>query len=293
MVLSAAVFWGLNGIATKVLYRDVHVDAFELLVARGLFTLPLFALLALAARPPHSPSAAEWRRLLLIGLCYGPIACGFLALGAQYTSGAHISFLFSLAPPLTAVVGGLILRERVTPVHLTALGLGLAGAALLATTHSATGSSLVGDLYMLVQVVGLCGTFVITRSLGRRYNALFVTGIFGAVGMLGIVVVGALGGGAAGMLQVASDPASAAWFFGEIVIGLSVYSQLAQTWALRSLTAVTTSVLASYGALIVGTVGALTILGERISVTGIVAGGLIALALGLALVPTPASSRAG
>jgi drug/metabolite transporter (DMT)-like permease len=284
--LSAAFFWGLNGTVSKVLYRDAGFDAFQLLAARGLWTLPIFALLAVIARPERGPSAADWRRIIALGLCYGPVACGFLAASAQFTSGAHISLLFSLAPPLTAVAGGWLLRERIDPIRVVALGVGLGGAILLASTRSATGSSPLGDLFMLVQIVGITGTFIITRSLGRRHNALFLSGMYGAIGMLGILAIGVLGGGSGGVMRALQDPPTALMFFGEIVFGLSVYSQVAQSYALRALAAGTTSVLASYGSLVVGVVSSLILLHERVTLPGIVAGAMIALALALALVPT-------
>ena len=51
--------------------------------------------IAYLARPEILPGPADLRRFALLGFCYGPLACGFLALGAQYTSGAHVSLLFS------------------------------------------------------------------------------------------------------------------------------------------------------------------------------------------------------
>src|SRR6202042_3057541 len=111
-ILTGAIFWGMNGIASKLLYRDANFDAFGLIAARGAWPFPIFPPLASLPRPDRPLAAAEWRRFIAIGFCYGPIACGFLALGAQYTSGAHVSLLFSLAPPLTAVLGGGLPRQR-------------------------------------------------------------------------------------------------------------------------------------------------------------------------------------
>jgi drug/metabolite transporter (DMT)-like permease len=284
-VLTAAVFWGLNGIASKLLYRDAHFDALGLIAARGVWSLPIFLTMAYAARPERLPGAADLRRLGMLGFCYGPIACGFLALGAQYTSGAHVSLFFSLAPPLTAVLGAAMLRERINALRALALAIGLAGAVLLATTRSATGSSLLGDALLIVQISGIAGSLVLTRSFGRRYSAVFLTGVFGSIGMAGIAFAGILGGGAHTILDVWRDPATALWFFGEIVLGLSIYSQVAQAYALRALGAGTTAVLASYGSLIVGLVAAIVILHERLAPAGIVAGMLMAVSLGLALVP--------
>jgi drug/metabolite transporter (DMT)-like permease len=284
-VLSAAVFWGLNGIASKLLYRDAHFDALGLVAARGTWSFPIFVAMAYLGRPARMPDAGDLRRFAALGLCYGPIACGFLALGAQYTSGAHVSLLFSLAPPLTAVLGGLLLRERVDRLRVVALTIGLAGAILLASTRSATGSGLAGDLLLMVQITGIALSIVLTRSFGRRYNAFFLTGCYGAIGMAALAIAGFVGGGASTIVQTWRDPATAWWFFGEIVLGLSIYGQVAQSYALRALGAGTTAVLAAYGSLIVGLIGALTILHERIAPAGYVATALVAVSLGLALVP--------
>jgi len=288
-VLSAAVFWGLNGIASKLLYRDAHFDALGLVAARGTWSLPIFAVMAYAARPARMPNTADLLRFVALAFCYGPIACGFLALGAQYTSGAHVSLLFSLAPPLTAVLGGVLLRERVDRLRVLALAIGLAGAVVLASTRSATGSGLGGDLLLMVQITGIAFSVVITRSLARRYNALFLTGFYGALGMAELALAGIAGGGAPAIVQTWRDPATALWFFGEIVLGLSIYGQVAQSFALRRLGAGTTVILAGYGSLVVGLCGALTILHERIAPAGLVATALIAVSLGLALVPVRAA----
>jgi drug/metabolite transporter (DMT)-like permease len=181
------------------------------------------------------------------------------------------------------VVGGVLLRERVDRLRVVALAIGLAGAVLLASTRSATGSSLGGDLLCMVQLVGIAFAVVITRSLALRYNALFLTGVFGTLGMAGIAIIGMAAGGAPTIVQTWRDPETAVWFFGEIVLGLSIYSQFAQSYALRVLPAGTTAMLSSYGSLIVGLAGAIVILHERLAPAGIVAAVLIAISLGLAI----------
>jgi drug/metabolite transporter (DMT)-like permease len=299
--LSAAVFWGLNGVATKLLYRDAHLDAFGLLAARGFWALPIFLVLVFAARGEGRPRPRDLLLLVVMGIVYGPVSNGFIAYGAQYTSAAHISMLISLTPPLTVVIGGLALRERVDALRLTALAVGMLGAVLLASSRSTTGSSAFGDACLLAQVLGIAAGVVIVRALAPRYNALFLTGSYGALGMLGNIAIGTAGGGAGTILRVVGDPTTAAWFFGEIVIGLTIYAQVAQSYALRTIGAGTVSLLSSYGSLAIGIVGSLVILGERIAPSGIVAGALIAVALGLALVPArrppahpnSAGSRAG
>ena len=69
------------------------------------------------------------------------------------------------------------------------------------------------------------------------------------------------------------------------VIGLSIYGQFAQAFALRYLSAGTTGLVSSYGTLVVGVIGAVMLLHEQIAASGYVAGALLAIALALGLVP--------
>ncbi len=74
-IFSAAVFWGGNAIASKILYlpENAHFDAPGLFVARAAWSLPVFALIALLAQPkaPTQPArlarAGRHRRLLRAG----------------------------------------------------------------------------------------------------------------------------------------------------------------------------------------------------------------------------------
>jgi drug/metabolite transporter (DMT)-like permease len=287
-IFSAAVFWGGNAIASKILYRpEAHFDAPALFVARAAWSLPLFVIMAILARPKHAPTRRDWWLLIGTGVAFGPGACGFLALAAQYTSGAHVVLLMGLTPPVTAVIGTLVLRERVDTIRIVALGIGIAGAVLLTVTRSAAGSTPFGDMLELVQVVSYATMFVLTRALGKRFSAFFVSGTYGTVGMALLALFGLATGriGSSVALTLVPDASTLWWFFGEIVIGLSIYGQTAQAFALRTLPAGTTSLISSYGTLIVGVIGAIFLLGEEIAPSGYFAGLLLAAALALALVP--------
>jgi drug/metabolite transporter (DMT)-like permease len=295
-IFTAAVFWGGNAIASKILYAPggAHFDAPSLFIARAAWTLPLFLLMAVIARPKRLPSRADWLLLAGTGVAFGPGAVGFLALAAQYTSGAHVVLLMSLAPPVTAVLAALMLRERVDAIRIAALGVGIAGAALLTITRSASGSTVFGDLLELVQVVSYSITFVLTRALGRRLPVFFVSGTYGTIGMAMLVLYGIATGGLGPAIALTLVPFGSAtfwWFFGEIVIGLSIYGQTAQAFALRYLSAGTTAIVSSYGTLVVGVIGAIVLLHESIAPSGFIAGGLLAIALALALVPVRADVR--
>jgi drug/metabolite transporter (DMT)-like permease len=288
-IFSAAVFWGGNAIASKILYQSggASFDAQALFIARAAWSLPLFLLMAVLARPKRPPARADWLLLIGTGIAFGPGACGFLALAAQYTSGAHVVLLMGLTPAVTAVMSACVLRERIDAIRIAALVVGIGGAVLLTVTRSATGSTVFGDLLELVQVASYATMFVLTRALGKRFSAFFVSGTYGTVGMGALVLFGLASGrlGPAVAQTLVPSATTLWWFFGEIVIGLSIYGQTAQAFALRYLAAGTASFISSYGTLVVGVIGAIVLLHEVIAPSGYIAGLLLAVALALALVP--------
>lgn len=288
VLLSAAVFWGGNPTATKILYRPdgAHFDPVGLFVARGAWSLPFFAAMVLVSRPDPRPTAREWWLLVATGSAF-VVSTIALALAVQRTSVAHVTMLNSLTPPLTAVLGAAALHERVDLRRAAALAIGVAGALLLAFTRSTSGSSLAGDGFVIVQVGAIAAMFISGRAIGARFPATFTSGVYGSFTSLSLIAIGALAGRLPGaVLQpLAGDAATLWWFFGVIVVGITVYAQYGQAFALRTLGAGTTSLLGAYGTLAVSMVLAIALLHERINATGYVAGGLISIAVALALLP--------
>jgi len=290
----ATVFWGLNAIASKVLFRPetAHFDALGLVVARSAWSLPFFAAMAFFNRPHGGVRRGDWPLFALLALCIGPGTIGIFAFGAHETSAAHIVLIFALIPPFTAVFSALALRERLAPIRLVALALGIAGTVLLTTTHSANGSTLHGDACILVMVICFAAISVVLRILGRadRYRPLFVAGLYCSLGMALLLASGlALGRGAAIAQPLVANATVIVWFFGIMIAGLTLFSQAAQTFALRTLGATTGSIISAYGSLLFGLIGAYLVLGESLTPAGILAALILVVALFLGVVPLPES----
>ncbi|MFN2461076.1 MAG: EamA family transporter [Candidatus Velthaea sp.] len=161
---------------------------------------------------------------------------------------------------------------------------------MLTFTRSSTGAHPAGDALMLVFLVSFAFFTILLRTMNRdgRYHPLFITGVYGTLGTALLVAIGALFGRLSAVRQpLDGSPDNVIWFFAVIVLGLSLGAQIAQVYALRSLAAGTFSVVVSYGSLLVGIAGAILIVGERLTPLGIVAGLLLAVALGLAVAPLP------
>jgi drug/metabolite transporter (DMT)-like permease len=233
---------------------------------------------------------SDWPLFALLALCIGPGTIGIFAFGAHETSAAHVVLIFALIPPFTAVFSALALRERLAPLRFVALALGIAGTVLLTATHSANGSTLHGDACILVMVIAFAAMSVVLRILGRagRYRPLFVAGLYCSLGMALLLASGlALGRGAAIAQPLVANASVLIWFFGIMIAGLTLFAQTAQTFAMRTLGATTGSIVAAYGSLLFGLIGAYVVLGESLTPTGILAALILALALFLGVVPLP------
>jgi len=170
---------------------------------------------------------------------------------------------------------------------------GVVGAMTLALSKSASGSTLAGDAMIGAFILMWAFLTLGIRKLDATYPALFVVGVFGSVGSLLLVGMGAaLGRIEAVMIPLQHfDPGTIICFDVELVVLLSVVGQLLQGVALRSLNVALVVALTSYGSIAAGLCASIIILGERLTVGEIVAGIFLVTAVGLSLVPLSIADR--
>lgn len=290
--LASAVFFGGNAVASKVLYApspSPRFDAVSLFVARGVWMLPLFLALALLTRPKHLPRLS-WKDAGLFvgcGIAFGPGACALSALGASATSASHAVLLLSLFPPLAAGLAALLLRERLAPVRILAIVIGVLGASTLTLSKTTGGATPTGDLLIGGFIFAWALLTLGIRKLNRSYPPLFVVGVFGTLGSVMLALLGVpLGQLDAALIPLRHfDMRTIIWFDLEIILLLSLVGQLLQGIALRALNVALVAALTSYGSIVAGLVASFLILGERLSVGDLVASGFLVTAVALSLVP--------
>ncbi len=290
--LVSAVFFGVNAVASKILYAPqaaAGFDAVSLFVARGTWSLPLFLLLAVVTKPRQLPPLTTKSAALFLfcGIAYGPGTNALSALGAHRTSAAHAVLLLSLFPPLAAGLAAVFLRERLSVLKMVAIAIGVMGAATLTLSKSSGGATMTGDLLIAAFILTWAILTLGIRQLDKTYPALFVVGVFGTIGCIALGAIGvAMGRFDSVLIPLRHfDLETVLWFDLELVLLLSLGGQLLQGVALRSLNVALVVALTSYGSIFFGLAASLAILGERLTVQDIVAGAFLGTALGLSLVP--------
>jgi len=130
LICLAAVSWGTTGSVTQVLVARAGATALLIGAARMVLAAVLLLLLARASGPVRIARADRWRCVAL-GICMAAFqACYF---SAVTLTGVALAALIAIcsAPLIIALVAAATLKEPVTGRVAVALGLGVAGTALL------------------------------------------------------------------------------------------------------------------------------------------------------------------
>jgi drug/metabolite transporter (DMT)-like permease len=178
LLVVMVVIWGVNYPVVKLALAAMPPLAFNgvrLILASGIFLLVIRH-----ERRRHAAmvTAADWRRLLLLGLI-GHCAYQLCFIGGlARTSVANSSLIIGCSPVTVALLTAALGHERLTRWHWIGCALSVVGIYLIVGRGAALGhATLAGDL--LVVGATWCWTFytVGSRSLLRRHSALFVTGV--------------------------------------------------------------------------------------------------------------------
>ncbi len=268
-LLLVAVVWGTSyGVAKDAL---VFYPVLGFLAVRFILT---FVLLLPAL---WRASAQQRRDALRSGLPLGGLMLGIFlceTFGVAHTQASNAAFLISLCVVFTPFSEWWLLGRRPAQAMFVFAGLSLLGAALL--SGGLTGTLSLGDVLMLAAAVVRAITVCQTSKLMRHSSApaLALTAVQSAVIGFGSLLLALCLPGGLPPLPVVSAFWQASVY---LILGCTVFAFFAQNWALQhsspSRVALLTSSEPAFGALF-----AVLWLGESLSTSGWVGGGLIVLA---------------
>ncbi|MHC4915440.1 MAG: DMT family transporter, partial [Planctomycetota bacterium] len=147
----------------------------------GEMALLRFALASLALVPVALlgriglPRRAELPRLVLIGLLGYAVYHTALNFGERTVTAGAASFIVNLCPVFTALLGLLLLGERVRPLGWAGMALRLGGVGLIYVGEGGEGLLKPGVLAVLVSAIAAAFYFVLQKPLLRKHGVLFVT----------------------------------------------------------------------------------------------------------------------
>ncbi|MFC3569639.1 DMT family transporter [Paracoccus sp. TOH] len=154
-----------------------------------------FALSALVAIPlawamgqSWRLSRAEWRTVIVFGLCQNALYLGLNWIAMQHVEASAASIIASMMPLLVAFLGWLIHGETLRPVAVAGLVAGILGVTLIMGVRLQHGLDIPGLIMCLVAVVALTVATLAARGAGGSRNMMMIVGLQMAVGALALLV---------------------------------------------------------------------------------------------------------
>ena len=184
-VFTAGVLWSTVGLGIRMIEDAV---VWQILLYRSI-SMSLFLYLVIRVRSGESPFVQIRRTgfpAVVAGLALVAAYSGGIY-AIQNTSVANAMLLFATAPFMAAVLGWLILRERVRVATWIAIAIALCGIAIMVSDKSGE-VAIFGSLAALGSALGFAVFTVALRwgRTGEMLPSVFLSGIFAFVITLGI-----------------------------------------------------------------------------------------------------------
>ncbi|MES2153013.1 MAG: DMT family transporter [Pseudomonadota bacterium] len=174
IAIGGAVLFSTKAIVAKLLYR-YHIDAVTLIAFRMLFSLPVFAAVALWKMRVGPPlSVADRWRIVGLGLV-GYYLSSFLDfLGLQYISVGLERLILFLTPTFVLLMTSLYFKRRISRLEWVALALSYCGIVLVFVhdLSGGAGNTVLGALFVLASALAYGVYLLFSGELVKRVGSL-------------------------------------------------------------------------------------------------------------------------
>lgn len=274
--LGAVVFWGASFVATRLALRWLEPET--LVWLRFTLGLALLAVVAAARRQLSLPRPREVPYLALLGAVGIAFHQWLQSNGLVTAQAVFASWIVSSAPVWIALLGWLVLRERLRPAQAAGIALAGLGVLLVASRGDpralAVGGLTRGDLLILISAPNWAVFSILSRGGLARYPAAWMMLWVMAFGWLGVSALALLGGAGLGALAALPPAGWASVLF--LGLGCSGLAYIFWYDALKSLPAALTGSFL-YVEPVVTVLVARLLLGERLTLP-LLLGGVVILA---------------
>ena len=174
IAIGGAILFSTKAIVAKLLYR-YHIDAVTLIAFRMLFSLPVFAGVALwKMRTGPALSASDRWRLVALGLIGYYLSSYLDFLGLQYISVGLERLILFTTPTFVLLMTALVFKRRVKGAQWAALALSYCGIVLvfIHDLGGGAGGIATGSLLVLGSAVAYAVYLLGTGEMVRRIGSL-------------------------------------------------------------------------------------------------------------------------
>jgi drug/metabolite transporter (DMT)-like permease len=196
--LATAVFWTITAMSFEVASKNIGSLAVNMIrLVLAFIFLSVFNLIARGMILPLDASPHAWFWLSVSGLV-GFVFGDYFLFRAFAAISARVAMLFmTLVPPITALIGWMILGESMSLLEVTGMGMTISGIALALFSRKGEGKNkrvrlsypVKGILFAVGGAVGQAVGLVLSKYGMGDYHAFAATQIRIIAGMIGFAVI--------------------------------------------------------------------------------------------------------
>lgn len=277
-LLVAHLIWGANFVVAKITLQEFPPMslAFLRFAIASLFLAPFF----LAQTKKVKISKVDLPKLIMIGILIITLNIAFFFEGIKRTTAIDASVLILTVPILSVLFGWWFLKEKIYLINLLGVVLGLLGALIIIglpqlITGNFSSQSIMGNVLIICASLAWVSGSIVAKPILDKYPTLIVTAVAFIVGTITFFVPASL--------EYIQNPGwtnkvTILGFLGLAYMALlsSISAYFLFEWGLYK-TSVYKANLFHYIEPAVAAALAVTILGETISTSFLIGGGLIAV----------------
>ncbi|MFB9244312.1 EamA family transporter [Massilia antarctica] len=174
LAIAGAVLFSAKAVLAKLMYR-YHVDAVTVIAFRMLFSLPVFAAVALWKMRTEAPlSKTDRWRLVFLGVIGYYLSSYLDFLGLQFISVGLERLILFLTPTFVLLITSVFLKRHISRIEWLALLVSYCGIVLVFVhdLHGGAGSTAVGALLVLGSALSYAVYLLMSGEMVRRIGSL-------------------------------------------------------------------------------------------------------------------------
>lgn len=175
MGLAFVLMWSSAFTSARMIVLDA--PPMTALAARFLISGLIGVTIARAAGQSWHLTKAQWRSVVIFGLCQNALYLGLNFVAMQWVEASVASIIASTMPLLVALLGWLFLRQRVRPLGVLGLIGGMIGVVIIMGARISGGVSIVGLALCLLGALALSVATLTARSASSGGNVLMIVGL--------------------------------------------------------------------------------------------------------------------
>lgn len=186
MGIGFAFFWASAFTSTRVIVQAA--PPLMALLIRFALSAVLAILLARMMGQSWKLNRAEWRTVVIFGICQNALYLGLNWVGMQTVEASAASIIASMMPLLVALLGWAAMGEKLRPMAVVGLIAGGVGVCIIMGVRLNHGLDVFGTMLCLFGAVALALATLASRGAGGSRNMMMIVGLQMAIGSLALLL---------------------------------------------------------------------------------------------------------